>query len=1039
MKQFFTLLGVVWTVACWALAPSGIAAEGTGNRAWLQSTTISGAVADEDGNPLVGATVQAFNTQQNRVVAGGYTDADGRFSIQLASTADVVIRISYVGYRTEEVALSQGVSALEVQLQLDAAGLDEVLVVGYTTAYKRDITGSVATVRGADIENLPVNTLENALQGRMAGVQITQGSGKLGQGITIRVRGAASVSASSQPLYVIDGIIVTTDGRESITGEATNPIAELNPNDVESVQVLKDASAAAIYGSRASNGVVIITTKRGKAGKTQANIGYFYAFQSPAAKNREFLNADEYVQFFTQANGGVEVFSRDAFLPGRNFETNWQDEVLQNSNAYQVDFNVSGGTDKTQVYFSAQYLDQEGILVGNAFNRISARLSFDHKANDWIKFGITSALSRTRNQRVQDDNAFSSPMQAVALSPLTPRFFPTDEDPALRQAYIDAGIVNPSGQIYIDPIAGYYNYFNELSDGFQNASVIRNLTTAYAEFSLIPWLTYRATMGADVRFQTEEIWKSRYTLDGAPTTTFPLGGLSYSSYDRAVNITTNHTVNFARQFGQHTVSALVGFEYQDFQATFNSVTGENLGDPSFVYVSSATDFTGGSSGPSDYSFVSYFSQANYKYKDRYLLTVSARVDGSSRFGTSSRYGFFPAASVGWVLSEEEFLQGLSAVSFLKLRASYGVTGNAEIGNLARFGLVSQVQYRDQAAFTPGSIQPDDYQWETSTTFEVGIDWGLFDNRISGVVAWYDRQTTDLLLSVNVPADLTTGPLTTLRNIGSLQNRGIEIEITSNNLIGAFKWSTTLNFASNRNQILDLQGQILTAGRDAANRAIEGQPIGSFFLPLYAGVDPSNGDALFVAGYNADGTPILTDDFFDAPRFLAGDPNPDFTGGVINNFSFKGFDLSVFFQFSYGNEIYNGAGRFMTSNGWFADNQTREQLSEAWTTPGQITNVPRLDWNSNNGARASSRYIYDGSYLRLKTLTFGYTLPQQVVERLKVRSIRVYFSGQNLLTFTDYPGWDPEVSSLGQVNIGQGQDFYTAPQIRSAAFGVNIGL
>ncbi|HMP93582.1 MAG TPA: SusC/RagA family TonB-linked outer membrane protein, partial [Phnomibacter sp.] len=450
-----------------------------------------------------------------------------------------------------------------------------------------------------------------------------------------------------------------------------------------------------------------------------------------------------------------------------------------------------------------------------------------------------------------------------------------------------------------------------------------------------------------------------------------------------------------------------------------------------------------SSSETNFSFLSYFLRANYKFNDKYLATVSIRRDGSSRFGRNARYGYFPAFSLGWVLSQENFLANVKALSFLKLRASYGQVGNAEIGNFPQLGLFSgDAGYAGAAGQRPSQIGNPDLKWETTTQTDVGLDFGLLNNRITGEIDYYYKKTTGLLLNVNIPA--TSGFNSQVKNVGSLENRGVEFVLNTQNLIGKFKWSTNLNIAYNRGRVLNIQGQVIEGGISSMNRVMEGQPIGVFYTVEYAGVNKDNGDALFYLNTLQNGQlnkgTVNASGYNQAQRVVVGDPNPDYVFGVTNNFSFKGFDLSVFFNGVLGNQInIYGMGRYSSANFRFEDNQTADQLA-AWTTPGQITNVPQARWLSNNGAQLSSRYIVDGSFVRLRTVTLGYNVPASITRKLKIERLRIYASGQNLATFTNYPYWDPEVNADSfDSNIAKGNDFYTPPQPKTILFGINIGL
>lgn len=1015
----------------------------SGARVVAQDRTVTGKVtAADDGSVLAGVSVSIKGTTR-----GTTTDATGSYRLSVPDNATLVF--SFVGMNRQEAVVGNR-SVIDLALQTDASALEEVVVTGYGSQIKRDVTGNIASVKGADILNMPTPSLDQALQGRAAGVYVNAGSGKLGQGVTVRVRGSSSISASSQPFYVVDGIPVTTGDLSSYGGE-TNPLADINFNDVESIEILKDASAAAIYGSRAANGVVLITTKRGKSGKTNISVNYQGGI-SNAARRVDFLNAQEYVDFFRMATGNSDrrngldpndprsdtqyFFGPEGFLDYYSYGTygtpqqgdyDWQDAAFQQGGIQQVDLNLSGGNERTKFFLSGQYLDQKGTIVGNALQRYTTRLNLDQTVNNWLSLGLNMSLARTRNQRLPGDNAFSNPIQASAITPLTPFTDPTTN--------LIAG--TPPGDVNI-PL--YYNPFISIRYAQFNQISYRNLLQGYAQVNVLPGLRFRSELGVDLLNQQEEGYFGSQTVRNQ---TRAARGIGSNTYAGVVNYTTNNYFSYDKTFGVHNIGATAGMSYQYSQSKFNSVEGTQFPSDAYQRIASAGTISGGSSSESNFRFLSYFLRANYKFAERYLLSVSGRVDGSSRFGTNNRYGFFPAVSAGWILSEESFLSNNNLLSFLKLRGSYGITGNAEIGNFPQLGLFGAANYSGVGGQAPTQIGNPNLRWETTSQWDAGIDFGFFNNRINGEIDYYVKSTTDLLLNVNIPA--TSGFLNQTRNIGSLENRGVEFVLNTNNLTGKFTWTTSLNLAFNRNKVTNIAEQIIEAGIGGmANRAVEGQPIGVWFTPEYAGVDPANGDALWYKNTkDAEGNIVdrgTTNDYELAERVVFGNPNPKMVGGITNTFAFRGFDLSIFFNGVFGNDLnFYGVGRYSSGNGIYEDNQTKDQL-RAWTAQNPNTDVPEARYLEINGSQASSRYIVDGSFLRLRTVTLGYDLPSRLTQRLKLGKMRVYASGMNLLTFTKYNGWDPEVNSDDFTsNIAQGNDFYTPPQPRTYTLGVNISF
>ena len=1012
--------------------------------AWAQTSSVSGRVAASDGGALPGATILERGTSN-----GVSTNADGAFSLSVQPNATLVI--SSVGYTTQTIAVGSQ-SVLNVTLVAAATQLNEAIVVGYGTQTKADVTGAVVSLTNKDIANAPVQTFEQAIQGKAAGVVIENSSGKLGQGIKVRVRGTSSVSGDTQPLYVIDGIPVQTDNFSS-SGAPTNPIADINPNDIENITVLKDAAASAIYGSRGTNGVVLITTKRGKAGATRFNIGY-QTGTSKATHLREFLNAKEYVELFTEAlkNAGrsdasianrFKGYAAGVTVDGNyTVDTNWQDQAFRKGNFSQYDLNASGGTDKTKFFISGQYSTQEGILLGNKLQRIAGRFNVDHQATDKLTLGANVGLSRTQNNRLPNDNAFSNPVQIVALAPITPLIDPRT---GLTSGALDLATGNPNNNFpfYYNPLLGIQN-----NAATYTTYGYRALGNVYAQYEFLPGLSFRSELGLDLLNQDEDQYLSRITSRNSN----PTNGFGFSAHTTSARFTTNNFFSYRKVLGEvHSIEATLGTSYEQRRATGNNVSGTQFASDAYRTLGNAATYTTGGSFSTSNSLLSYFGRLNYAYANKYLLGLSARIDGSSRFGVNQRYGFFPAASVGWVVTEEAFLKDQKVLSFLKPRISIGRTGNQGFGDFASLGL-----YAGTSGYVgvPGQRQIQlanpDLKWESTTQSDAGLEFGFFNNRVSGEVDVYLKRTTDLALNAPVPG--TSGFASQFRNVGNLENKGLEVALTTRNFVGDFNWTTTFNASRNANKITYLNGQPILGS--FLSRAQEGQPLGVFFGPEYAGVDPATGDALYYrntaskdgtnTGFinHAAGTTTVVD---SAQLVNVGDPNARWTLGFTNTFTYKGFDLSATLTGVFGNKIFDAGGQFYSvafNNG--PDNQTRDQLNR-WRKPGDITNVPRADYVSGNGAANSSRFVRDGSYGRLRTVTLGYSFPSNLVKKGYLQSVRVYAQALNLLTFTKYAGWDPEVntdylaSSTTQGNINQGIDFYSAPQPRTITFGVNVGF
>lgn len=1013
-----------------------------------QTQTVTGKVSDASGIPLSGAVIKVPGTQTVTL-----STEDGSFSIKVPTKAKSLL-ISHIGQDDITVVITSG--PLRVTMNATTKDLQEVVVVGYGTKLKRDVTGSVSTVGAKEISNTPATSFESAIQGRAAGVSVSQQNGKLGQGINIRIRGASSVTAGNEPLYVVDGIPITSENLSS-NGASTNALADINMNDIDNIQILKDASSTAIYGASASNGVVLITTKKGKAGVSRIDLNYFTGLQKPTGK-REFMNAQQYVDYFKQAGAGA---ANQDFLAGfypslasalaaydtriatrltrysagntdwqtAKVNTDWQEESFQRAPLSQYDLNFSGGTEKTKFYISGQYLDQAGIIVRNSLKRYSARFNVDHQMKDWLNIGVNVNFARTDNFRVSNDNAFSTPLQIVALSPITPLIDPRTN---LASGALDLVSGNPNTNYPV-----YYNPLLSVLDASYKTFVNRTFGTTYGKVTFSPNLYFRTEFGIDQLNQVEESYNGKLTSRNSGV---PNGSGAYRN-TQVLNLTTNNYFNFRKNFAtKHDVDILLGTSYTSRQSDFGSATGEQFPSDSYQKLVNAATKTGASSSSTSSTVLSYFSRIGYKFKEKYLLTLTGRVDGSSRFGANHKYGAFYGISAGWIVTDEPFLNNVKWLKTLKLKAGYAGNGNDRIGDFSARGLYSgNAAYGGQAGQHPTQLANPDLKWEITYGSDFGLEAALFNNRITLEVDYYDKQTSDLLLNKEVPG--TSGFSIQTQNVGKLKNSGIEVTLNTVNVRSKnFSWTTNLNFSANRNKITFLNGQVLGGG---VNKAKEGEPLGVFYAREFAGADPKNGDALYYKNTpKTDGSVdrTTTNDYNAATDIKIGDPNAKFIYGFGNTVSYKGLDLDVLLQGVAGNDIYNGGGQYMSasgSNGY--DNQTTDQLA-AWKKPGDITAVPEARLFYSNGTDPSSRFISKGSFLRVKAVTLGYNVSSSVLKRLKIERFRVYVRAQNLFTITKYKGWDPEVNADYQAsNINQGVDFYSAPQLKTIVFGLSIGL
>jgi TonB-linked SusC/RagA family outer membrane protein len=1011
-----------------------------------QDITVRGTVADASTDtPLPGATVSVQGTSR-----GTATSQDG--SYELTAPSDGTLVFSFVGYASQEIPV-EGRATINVSLVPAEQKLEELVVVGFGQQQEQEVTGSISQVSAEDMEAAEVSSFEEALQGRTPGVQVTNSSGKLGQGIRVRIRGNSSVTGDNQPLYVVDGTPLNSDNL-SDNGAPANPLAQINVSDIESIEVLKDASATAIYGARASNGVVLISTKQGVEGGSQFSFSLKRGWRGPT-NNVDMMNASQYVDYYLEAAQNsrfpwAESFIRSSFdgLAANTdwtqaigddadpvVDTDWTEEPFADTpTSLEASLSARGGNESTTFYISGLYSKTDGILFRNSFDKISGRANVTHSFSDRFEVGSRLNLNRVVNQRVPNDNAFATPVQLIAQAPISPTHAPQTEGVPTN----DDGLLTeyrPSDELFNQTL-----YFNNLlyKDNVRHTvTTFRTLGNAFAEYDLLSSLSVRGEFGLDLRTRNADRYWNSKVFQNVGTDE----GIGRQVWDQIVNYNVDAFLNYDDTFQDvHSVTGTAGLQLQSSATNSALVEVQSFPNDSFQQIDSGSDIVDSGGSETGYRFLAYFGRFNYDYEGRYFLKLSGRYEGSSRFGEENRYGFFPAVSAGWVLTEESFVPSGNVLSRLKLRASFGVTGNAAIGNFPALGLWGASTYAGQSGITPTQTPNPALQWEQTQEATLGLDYQLFGSRVSGSVDYYRKTTQDLLLDLNVPA--TTGFLDQTRNVGEVENTGLELLVETRNLTGDLRWSSNFNISFNRNEVTDLRDQVLTGG--FVNQAREGEPLGVFYALEYAGVNPENGDALYyVNEKNEDGNVVdpeaTTNDPNEANRVVIGSPQPDFTGGFGNTLSYEGFQLRFLFSFNYGSEIFDGGGEFKTANGRFRDNQHISQL-DAWEEPGDQTDVPEPRLFENNGAAESSRYLYDGSYIRLKNVNLSYNLPTQLVQNMSIANARLFVTGQNLLTFTDYRWWDPEANADAfSGNLGFGNEFYTAPQARSVTGGIRLSF
>ena len=948
-----------------------------------QTIQVSGKVtSSSDGSPIPGATVQVKGTQQ-----GTTSDVTGTYKIEAPSNATLVV--SYLGMKKTEVPVN-GQAKHDVSLDEENIDLGELVVVGYNTSSRKLISGSIGVVNEDEIKSAPIRTIDAVLQGKAAGVSINQNSGTPGGQNSIKLRGGSSINASNQPLIVIDGVPVITGDFAQISylGQEIDALSDLNPNDIESFTVLKDASATAIYGARASNGVILITTKKGGYQKTNVDFNTSYGWQTmPAERIPELMNAAQWNEYKGTTVEGID--------------TDWMKEILQVAPTSNTELSVSSGNDKTRIFISGSYFKQEGTVKSTSYDRWSGRINVDHKLLKNLTIGGSVSMTYSTNWRVEGDQTLFGPLpNALSI-------------PAIYPVYNTDGSYNEDGP-YANPVA-------IINDTKNVAYTNRHNDNIYLEYKFLDGLSFTSKWSADIYTLREHEYDPITTRQGAKYNGLGIEGSTYVS-----NLVSSNVLQYVKTLKKdHNLEALLGYSAEKYARRSTYIEAIDFPNENLQYITSAGTIRAASASALDRGMSSFFGQFKYNYLYKYIFTMTARADGSSKFGKNNRYGYFPAASFAWRIAEEKFMKKLPAVSELKLRLSIGLTGNDGIGDFASYGLYGGgYNYGGTSGTAPTQLPNPDLKWESTLQKGAGIDLGLFNDRISLSIDLYHNHTYDLLLARPLPS--SSGFPTINANIGDLQNKGIEVVLNTENIKSEFTWNTSFNFAANRNKVLKLyDGQPITDQGRGGNWVVEGEPIGVFYGYRCLGVDPTTGNLVY-DDINNDGQ-ITSDDLTKT-----GNPNPDFTAGLTNTFAYKGFDLSVFLHMVYGNDIFNG-NRIYLESASGEDNQTTTMLRR-WMKPGDVTDVPRV-----GDTYKSSRFIENGSFMRIKNVTLGYNFPKEIIRRVKLKSLRLYVTGQNLYTFTSYSGMDPEVNYYGNDNIILGTDFFTYPQSRTILIGLNVGL
>lgn len=990
-----------------------------------RATTITGRVTDAGTNDgLPGVNVVVKGSQQ-----GTTTNATGQYTMSVPTT-NATLTFSYIGYVPQEVAVANR-STIDIALQADDRSLNEVVVVGYGTQRKIETTGSIASVKSADLVQTPVSNVAQGLQARVSGVQVSQNTGAPGGNISVRIRGTNSINGNSEPLYIVDGIQISNGSSNSSEINNVSPLSTINPNDIESVEILKDASASAIYGSRAANGVVLITTKRGKTGATRVTIDSYYGVQK-VNKTLPLLNAAEFAQVENETFKNNYYQNPSSLGEG----TDWQKIIFREAPIQSHQLSINGGTEKTQLALSANYFNQDGIIINSNFKRYSYRLNVDHRISDRIKIGTSilgsyavNAGVTTGSQTIGDAAVVTNTILGAAVGA-----------PPTLQPYREDGSIFPFGEQANGQYREVINPLNYTAILNQTA-IRRTLANLYGDVSILKGLTYRASFNIDMQNSLRDTYSPRSIVNrtdlndnsgtGSKTNTNSMALLHESILTYNTTFAKDHSFKATAVFGTQVEN------YNQNQINANGFPNDATQNEALQLALNRTV----SSYRSTQRLDSYLGRINYGFKDKYFLDLTARIDGSSRFGANHKYGLFPAVSAGWRLIEEPFIKSVSWLSDLKLRASYGITGNAAgIDPYQSLATVSapnpgsdyNINHAYMIGINPSGIANPDLRWERSGQTDIGLDVAFLNNRISLIMDVYKKTTKDLLYVKTLP--LSSGYATITGNYASLENKGLELAVNARILEGPLKWSLSANATFNRNKLLDLDGGTTQERFVTAYSILQvGSPLGLFKTYVFDGINqtgetilPGYGGTLGsqkVKDLNGDGT------ISSADQIITGNPNPKFIYGFSTNLSYKGFDFSAFLSGSQGNDIYN-ASRLSFSLPLGQRNMLKGVVNR-WTPTNPSTEYPAP---AQGGRMPVSNYVVeDGSYLRCKNVTLGYSLP-----RIKgIQQIRVYVSANNLFTITKYSGFDPEVNTYAGSNTSIGIDNLVYPQARSYLGGLQI--
>ncbi len=991
-----------------------------GNNLFGQEIRVTGTVTQfSDGSTLPGVTVRVEGTSMGTV-----TDMDGEYTITVPSDAALVF--SYIGMNTETVPVNNR-SIIDVAMTSDLQALEEVIVVAYGTRTTQTRTGSVSVVSGEQMAESQANSPERALQGRLAGVQVNSPSGSPGATANITVRGVGSINAGTEPLWVVDGIAVAT-GDFGYATNSFNVLSNLNPNDIESITVLKDAAASSIYGSRAANGVILVTTKSGKAGKTRINARVEGGFSAPIMDNKgfRFMNPEEQLDYWRAAanNAGIDPdnpASGQFYFPRNLLSgelTNWWDEVFQDARTQEYEVSASGGNEKTTFFLSMNYKDQQGIQISSYMERYNIRANLDHKINDRFKFGFRFSGAKSELSDRFDGLAYGNPFWAAQS--IFPWNNVRNEDGTFNY--------NIPENLNSNPVS-----MDALNERFD---IMESVNTAVSlEINIFDGLTFKTNNSIDMRKTTGRDYRHPETGEGGgrETPNTINGQLFAANLDR-LQLTTSNVLSYNKIFNDvHNVMALAGFEAENLETTSYTMQGYGIG-ADIPYLNNATSQQDVGYSYTARSLVSLFANAEYSYSGKYYIQASIRRDGSSRFGENNRFGIFPAVGMSWNMHNEDFLKNVSYLNLLKLRASFGTTGNWLIGNYETRGLYGTRSYNGTGGLAPASLAKPDLTWELTETYNLGLDLNLF-GRLDASVDVYQRNTSDMLL--DVPISQTSGFSNLRRNVGSMRNEGIELLLNGQVIrTPDMTWNVGGNIAFNRTRILDLAGEAVVgdgffrryrAYGEEGNEDYE-YGLSHYYVYDWAGVNPLTGMGLW---YDEDGN--LSENYNNARRVYRGKSDPDFFGGLTTSFSWKGISVNALFEYKVGHYVKVMERRYVDSDAFSFQTHSSNSL-DYWKEPGDVVATPKPIANNNSESNAwgTSRFLEKGDYLRFKELSVSYTLPKLISDNIRAERIRLYASAYNLYTWHDVSYFDPERDARGG-----GYALYPNPF--TMAFGVDVGF